>query len=912
MVGGRFLGVERRLLARALPLTLAYALVLASLYVLKPARNALFLSRIGVAQLPWVLLLVALVGGVFALVYGRLTRGLTIDALVQRTFLVLIGVLGVFRYLLSAEQPPSAVVYGFYVWVALHGLLSTSLVWLLANGLFTAREARGVFGLIGTGGIGGAIIGGLVTGELADRVGTENLLVVCMGMLLACLGLFRLLPPSSEAPVPKRSSDESPTSGLGSFLSLPLLRYLALTTGLVAAVAVIVDVQFNEVVDRSFVDEDAKAAFFGRFFAGLSAFSFVFQLVLTPFVLRSLGVGFALTILPAALGVGSLGLLLVPGLLAGMAAKSADGGFRHSVHKAASEVLFLPVPGAVKKQSKLFLDTTVDTTATGLGALAVLVLVEQLGLPYEHLGYLSVPLILGALLAIRKLKRAYVDAFRQALEGRRIDLSELTSSLAEAGALELLRPALRSERPRQVAYALDLLTGVKAKGLPEALEELFEHPSPEIRRRALRSRSQLSPPVSLERLQARLQDTDPEARALALGELHRADPEAGERALEAAMYESSSTARAAAVLGLGELRSEAAARLAPSTGTVQSWLSDDALSDEQRRALARAVAELGNTSHDELLRYWASAGPPALTRAIIEGLGRGAHERWLEWLMGQLERPELRGATRAALVAIGGPSVPRLAEALRDEALAPSIRRALPRVLARIPTQGSVDVLLEHVLDRDPVVARSVHRALARLRSGYPDLRFRRRKIERAIVELSKRHRSMQTSLRDLGALPPAAGLELLRRSVEETLDEHAEACLDLLVLQHDPEDIQRARRGLRGGADPEVRSAALELLDNLLAPNIRAPALTLLEVQASPGAPRSPSEGLIALLDGPSSWLRACAAHVAAALDEPELRRRVIRAQSDPSPFVREAAGRALALTADLPSATRLAAPPA
>ena len=75
------LDVHRRELPRLLPLITAYGLVMASLYVLKPARNALFLDRLGVAQLPVVLVLVALVGGLAALVFSRFStrvrRGVT-------------------------------------------------------------------------------------------------------------------------------------------------------------------------------------------------------------------------------------------------------------------------------------------------------------------------------------------------------------------------------------------------------------------------------------------------------------------------------------------------------------------------------------------------------------------------------------------------------------------------------------------------------------------------------------------------------------------------------------------------------------------------------------------------------------------------------------------------------------------
>ena len=59
---------------------------------------------------------------------------------------------------------------------------------------------------------------------------------------------------------------------------------------LTALVAVIIDVQFNQIVDQAYADKDAKAAFFGEFFAYLSILALAFQVLAAPRVLRSLGV----------------------------------------------------------------------------------------------------------------------------------------------------------------------------------------------------------------------------------------------------------------------------------------------------------------------------------------------------------------------------------------------------------------------------------------------------------------------------------------------------------------------------------------------------------------------------------------------------------------------------------------------
>ena len=169
-----------------LPLALAYTLVMASLYVLKPVRNALFLDGIGIAQLPYVLLLVALVGGGTAALFSRFTARIGLSRLVPAVFAVLILCLVAFRLLLPQGLAWSY--YLFYVWVNIYGLMATSLLWLLAGTLFNARQARRLFGVIGAAGIVGAILGGGVTTGLVEVVGTENLLLLCAGMLVLCLG----------------------------------------------------------------------------------------------------------------------------------------------------------------------------------------------------------------------------------------------------------------------------------------------------------------------------------------------------------------------------------------------------------------------------------------------------------------------------------------------------------------------------------------------------------------------------------------------------------------------------------------------------------------------------------------------------------------------------------------------------
>lgn len=885
------LDFDRGELKRVLPLTSAYGLVLASLYVLKPARNALFLDGIGVAQLPYVLMLVAVIGGVAAAVYGRYATRLRTDKLIVRTYAVLMLMLIGFRFLIPVGG--AWVYYAFYVWVALYGLLSTSLVWLLANAMFTPREARRLFGFLGTGGIAGAIVGGLVTGQIAGLVGTENLLLVCAGMLGLVLVVLQATP-FVEQPDKKRRPKKPP--GLESIIESRLLKSLALTAGLIAVIAVVVDIQFNEIVDRAFVTKDEKTAFFGQFFAYLSGFGFLFQVIATPWILRSLGVGVAILILPVAMGLGSTAIILFPGLIAGILAKGADGGFRHSVHKAGSEVLFLPVPANVKKRTKLFLDTTVDTSATGIGALIVLVLTGPLGVEYRMLSFLTVGLTVAVFFVARRTRRAYVDAFRRALESQKIDVSDLTVDLTEAGAISALLPSLDSDNEREVLYVLDLLSSARSRLLHQPLAKLLDHPSPEVRRRALIALANQHGGSVGGFGEHLLEDPDDDVREEAM--YFTCSMEANPERFLARYLESEDRGHLAAALGC-------VARIPhPEVKQLLSGEQADRLSCHEdpivRAKAARAIASTGNDALRPQLERLTRDGDPVVVTQAIEGIGAARDRTFVPWLLEAMNQKHQKRHARAALARFGEEIVGTLGEVLASPETTLGLKRNIPRVLGDIPSQRAIDLLLAHLDADDPTVRANVARGLSKLRNTHGNLKFNRRRITAAVVAEGRKYSDMAQILQVLEEeARPAASL--LRRAVQEKKQRVLERIFVLLGLRYRPEDMESAYQGLMN-RNPRTRASALEFLDNVLRKELRDHLLPLLEQRDDAGIARaggalfrdpigSREAALAHLLDCDDAWLRACALYAVAPVPPENLRASTLRAKRDPDPIVRETA---------------------
>jgi len=831
---GRALGLEPGDGRRVAPMFGAYFLTLSAIYVLKPARNALFLQGEGVAALPWVLLAVALVGGATALAYGRIADQLQPAKLVPWTFVTFAVLLLGFRWVLESEARWS--LYAFFVFVQLLGLLTTSLVWLWANSAFNPREARRVFGLIGTGGIAGAIVGGAATGALAPSLRTPNLLLLAAGLLLTVVLVLRWAPPLRTVGPPRRS-ERSREEGPGVEERLP--RLLALNATVIGLVAVFVDVQFNSLVEQSFPEAEQKASFFGLFFAGISGLSLGVQLILTPWLLRRFGLGPALAALPAALGAGASLLLAGPSFPLAAAPKAADGGLRHSIHKAATEVVFLPVPGSVKQRAKLFIDTTVDTAATGLGALMVLGLTGPLGWSYAALSAPVIGLSMLSLWTVFRLRRAYVEAVRRALESRRLDEAALTTGLSEAAVASVLQTALQSQQPRQLVYLLDLAESLGGTDLEAQLRPLLDHPSADVRRRALALMGHQAGALPIDVLDHLIaHDEDVEVRGEAL--LQRV-----ERGAE---------------LDLGKLLDgaprEAAAALRVLARSPQPELLTEERIERLRRlpqtraALAGAVAASG-VEREALLEQMLEGAPFEVVDGAIRGMAQTRDPRFVPWLVQALKDRSLRGAARRALSSFGPPAGPQLVRVALDADGPLATRRAAIRALAEIGDAPSTEALVELLDESDSIVSGAALQGLVRAQPRFlPRTRLRASVMKR--LRTARLVRSTQAALQRRTERGP--GVRLFQRTLHEQWRSAMADVFAMLGLLYDPDDMRDAHRNL-----DRARAHVVEYLDNTLRGPLKAELLQLLEGEPRRATPEALFRAWMAHED---PWLRACAVY--------------------------------------------------
>jgi hypothetical protein len=158
-----------------------------------------------------------------------------------------------------------------------------------------------------------------------------------------------------------------------------------------------------------------------------------------------------------------------------------DRSFRYTVDKTTREVLFLPLPSALRQEVKPFVDVTVDRLSRGLGALMMLVLIQPWGfaLAWYQLSFVSLILAFGWYFMAVRAKREYLASFRRSLETRQMAAQELRLNVADLSTVETLIQELAHPDPARVVYAIDVLESLDKRNLVTPL--LLYHESPTVR-----------------------------------------------------------------------------------------------------------------------------------------------------------------------------------------------------------------------------------------------------------------------------------------------------------------------------------------------------------------------------------------------------------------------------------------------
>ncbi len=875
-VAERLLGLTAKELRRAFPIFAYLFLATASSVASKAARDALFLDRYRAIDLPYVDIAIAALVGLAAGFYIWLGHKTNLRNL-QVGSLVFFAVNALFFWTWSAlaSYESGLLFIVIYVWVGVFSVLAPSQVWTLANYVMTTREAKRSFGFIGSGAILGWIVGGFATRAGVSRFGTESMLLFVAVSLFICaaivVAIWRERPSYVGNDVPASGTDRHEVPLWSSVKLIRESAYLKSIAALIFIAAVTTTVagwQFKAIAKAAVPDTDQLAIFFGTFNMVAGVISLVLQLLLTARLLRSVGVGTALFIVPSAMLLGSSGVLLFGTLMAAAALKAGDQVLRYSIDKATVELLYLPVSAAQTFRVKSFIDTVIYRVGDAGGGVIVLLFAAALGWSPVRVSIVGIVLVAGWMLAAFVARRQYVENLRDSIHQHRLDTERASMPVLDRDAHALITSRLKGSTS-EIAYALSLFESSRDRTVHPAVRGLLRHDAPEIREQAIRLLARAGDASAKADVEQLVRDPALGVRTEALLYLttfDQSDPL--DRIEELGEFEDFSI-QASLVAFLarpGRTQNIDAARLLLAKMTEQGGETGR----RSRLEAARLIAVLSDHFEREL-RVLMDDEDVEVARTALTAVGTLKKRALVEELLARLAEPALTETAISALATFGDRIVGTLRDYLVDHELPADVRRQVPRVLQEIGTVAAQSALVETVLDRDVVLRYHAIAALNRLGQVHPERSTDRKLFESLLgAEVMGHYRSYQV----LGTLGEAVDEgNPIASGLRESMEKEGERIFRLLKLLYPQYDLHSAYVGLRS-LDPVVHDNAVEFMDTVLPPEVRALVLPLFDREVSVASriaaanrllgatlgDREEAIEIMALSDDP--WLRSCAAY--------------------------------------------------
>jgi len=343
--------------ARSTFLFINFFLIILALYQLKPASRSLFIESLGAEKLPYIWIATAVTMGIFITYYHRLVARYNRIHIVLGTCLTISGLLVVFRLLLNHSDPLIAAC--FFVFVDILGVVLVEQFWSLTNSIYTTREGKSWYGVVGTGGLVGGVAGGWAAAMFIKHtpLQTPDLLITAAVIIIFIFGLTWVMGRIGLYCEVEHLVPVEPISG--GWRILRHSRYLLLIAAillLAQLVSPLVEYQFLNTVETSYPEREARTAFLSLFFSVLGGVSIAINLGITPLVHRALGPIAGLLLQPLMIWIFSCWFFFQPTLYFCAATKISDRALSYSINRASKELLYVPVDSVLIYQAKAWID----------------------------------------------------------------------------------------------------------------------------------------------------------------------------------------------------------------------------------------------------------------------------------------------------------------------------------------------------------------------------------------------------------------------------------------------------------------------------------------------------------------------------------------------------------------------------
>lgn len=397
--------------------------LLASYYILRPIRDEMGVTA-GIDQMQWLFtgtfIAMLLAVPAFGWIASRFSR----KQFLPYIYYFFIANILLFYVLFESDLALDRVAPVFFIWLSVFNLFVVSVFWSFMADLFRDDQAKRLFGLIAAGGTTGAIAGPALTVILVQHLGTGQMLLISaalLGLSVVCIGRLlawqRAVKPASRdvhvtADTPEKPLGGGVLDGIRLVAGSPYLLGICLLILLYSTLSTFLYFQQAQIVKDAFEDSGTRTAVFAGIDLAVNTLTLLIQALLTGRLVRWLGLGATLALIPLMLSGGFLALGLLPVLWVLVTVQVIRRAGNYAIMRPAREMLFVVLSREEKYKAKNLIDTVIyrggDAASSWIYAG-----MRSLGLSLSTIAWIAIPLSLAWAWIAFQLGRKQVEVNRR-------------------------------------------------------------------------------------------------------------------------------------------------------------------------------------------------------------------------------------------------------------------------------------------------------------------------------------------------------------------------------------------------------------------------------------------------------------------------------------------------------------------
>lgn len=777
----------------------------------KSVRDGYFLSRFDKSALPLMMCAITVAVSIAVPLYKNARSKVSSEVLLPGTALLFAVSLSLIHLKLEGWTIPL-----LYVWMEVITVITVLQFWSLASDVFDVRQARRLFPMIGGGGSFAAMLVGSQLKPFTKAYGSDMLLWLVSGLLLALCAVSVVTTRLPRAPVPPSPRQASMKPGRKPFG--PYLRVMAFLVVCASVVATVIDYQFKIISSSTLRTEGDLIGFFGQFYAVTGLSTLVLQFVFARPLFNRFGADIALMVLPISLGFCSMSILAWPVLASAVIGKFADQTFRFGLHNGGLQLLWVPVSRQRRLDAKPVINGTLKSAAEGLSSIGMFLLVKFISV--AQLSFVAAGFTGLWILTLARLRKLYVRELQSALEKRQVPPEDLEISSTDAVAVAVIDRALASGDAIQQLFALNLIKDIPLEPWAGTLRRLLSNGAPEVRAQILEVAAEDASIVTKHYLETTINEKGAGAvqairvvgrlRFEQFSPLLRRIADQRDPAKRAASY--------ASLLHIGD-------RNRPESEKQLSQMMASSDPAERAAALEESVSVEGLATPDLIAAALTDSATAVRSKALAVA-AQLPNERYIPRIVECLRRPDLRLAARNALAAFpASSSLVALTAALHRDCPSPE-RRLLIRALRSCPIPQAYPVLLDLMDAHQPSMSGEASDALLCVRRGGSPPDPYRTLVDDRWRMLARTAYSLTQALR---LLPDGPNTSLLQDYLDNSMRQILPALIRLAALRQPDAPVETCIQIVLIG-DRARLPIVLELLDTILPAAERQQITSLLE----------------------------------------------------------------------------------